>query len=210
MIKREGKRLLKLITSLILSSICFNISYSQTTKIDSSAFRKDFEKLLSKYGLSGEHYLINVTSYNQAGGQTAFVINNNYYDGTVADSTNVAFKILNEGEAKILLVSPKNGSWVTPFVMTDSIRAQKPFYNPGAGLIKSISGISFTDTMENKTYNLVGAIPNGACSKSFPLRIFLSKTTPDEFFIFGDFDNINKTYWFHKGKVTWCPRPDIP
>lgn len=204
------KQQVKSIISICLTSLLCNLCFAQTKGIDSVAFKNDFEKLLSRYGLNNENYLISVTSYNQKGGQTAFIINNNYYGDPSGDSSNVHFEIITEGGVPILYVSPKNGSWVAPFVMADSVRAMRPFFDPGAGLVRYFGGLMFTDTITKKQYALFGSIPNGSASRSFPLRITLTKDDPNEFFIFGDFDNINKTYYYKNRKVSWCPRPRDP
>jgi hypothetical protein len=78
---------------------------TQTHPTDTLSFKKDFEKLLSKYGIKSKGYFINVTSVNQSGGQTALVITNNYYGDSVLDATNILFTISNKGTQKILTVS---------------------------------------------------------------------------------------------------------
>ncbi len=77
----------------ILLGFVFLLSFSFTScsqkgnnppvkKGDTTAFKKEFEKLLVKYGFNKNGYSLNVTSNNQNGGQTAFIITNNYYGDT--------------------------------------------------------------------------------------------------------------------------------
>src|SRR5205085_1936295 len=82
MTKKVDKQQMKsLIISIPLLLFCY-ISFSQTKVSDTVAFKKDFEQLLKKYGIVSKGYSINVTSINQKGGQTAFVITNNYLGDT--------------------------------------------------------------------------------------------------------------------------------
>lgn len=68
----------------LVITICF-FFFTFTTrsqilsKQDSINFKKDLEKLLTRYGLQTAGYQINVQSNNQRGGQTAFTITNNSY-----------------------------------------------------------------------------------------------------------------------------------
>jgi hypothetical protein len=74
---RRQKKLLITISSVLIFSFT---TYSQVlSKEDSINFKKDLEKLLTKYGLQTAGYQINVQSNNQRGGQTAFIITNNYF-----------------------------------------------------------------------------------------------------------------------------------
>lgn len=75
---RRQKKLLITISSVLIFSFA---TYSQVlSKDDSISFKKDLEKLLTKYGLQTAGYQINVQSSNQRGGQTAFTITNNNYN----------------------------------------------------------------------------------------------------------------------------------
>lgn len=58
-----------------------NASYSQ----DTSGLRKEISVLLKKYGVANAGFELKVNSTNQKGGQTAFVINNNYNYTVVND-----------------------------------------------------------------------------------------------------------------------------
>lgn len=71
------KKLLIIKISLFLFSFASNSQI--LSKQDSINFKNDLEKLLTKYGLKDVGYQINVQSNNQRGGQTAFIINNNYF-----------------------------------------------------------------------------------------------------------------------------------
>ncbi|MFP5040283.1 hypothetical protein, partial [Parasediminibacterium sp. JCM 36343] len=57
------------------------VSYSQ----DTASLRKEISALLKKYGISNAGFELKVNSNNQKGGQTAFVITNNYNYTVVND-----------------------------------------------------------------------------------------------------------------------------
>jgi hypothetical protein len=179
------------------------IGHPQNVATDTAGFKKEFEQLLKKYGLNSKGYLLNVTSVNQKGGQTAFIITNNYYRDTILNETNFEFKIDTEGGQKVLIVHPKTGIWSSPFVMTDSLKANRNFSDPGIGVVAWIQGLELF--FEGKKYSLVGFGKNSPCSKRFPLYIYLNKDDPDEIFLFGDIQDPNKSYLYYKGAVTWMP-----
>jgi hypothetical protein len=118
-----------IITTILLIS---SNSYAQSilSHQDSINFKRQFEKLLSKYGLSDNKYSVNVKSISQSGGQTAFMINNYnnttntpadlelclinssssksiFFDSTCADSDHLCLqvRIQNYGQEKALLIS---------------------------------------------------------------------------------------------------------
>jgi hypothetical protein len=205
MLSHIVKRVVKLqIKLLIINSVIFcSISSSAQKITDTTGFKKDFEQLLKRYGINSKGYLINVTSINQKGGQTALVITNNYFRDTVLNETNFEFQIDTQGNQKTLIVFPKTGIWTSPFVLADSIKANRRFFDPGIGVVTSISGIEVL--FEGKTYSMIGAAQSTPCSKRFPIYIYLNPDDPDEIFLLGDFQDSNKSYLFHKGKVIWIP-----
>lgn len=74
---KPQKKLLTIIISFFFLSLTTHAQI--LSKQDSISFKKDLEKLLTKYGLQTAGYQINVQSDNQRGGQTAFTITNNNY-----------------------------------------------------------------------------------------------------------------------------------
>lgn len=194
---KQRKKLLITIVNLFLF---ISISYAQKSVTDTLAFKKDFELLLKKYGIKSSGYLINVTSINQKGGQTAFVINNNYFgDTTLTGKNNFGFSIDSVDNQRILFCGPLKGTWITPFVAMDSAKFRNGAYDPGIGLITSISGISAT--VDGKEYSLMAIASNNSCSQMFPMRIYLAALSSDDFIIFGDLHDPLKTYIYKKGEV---------
>lgn len=199
LINEAGKLPIRL--SIISFFLLFAVanSYSQSKATDTAAFKKEFEKLLLKYGITGKGYAINVTSINQAGGQTAFMISNNYYHDSVLDATNFEFSIKDD----ILTVYPKRGIWTSAFASTDSLKANRRFIDPGVGVSASIHGTSII--IDGKIIPCAGIIRSSPCSKRFPMEIKMLKDDPDQFYIFGDMQEDNKIYLYHNGKVIWFP-----
>lgn len=198
----------------ILLGFVFLLSFSFTScsqkgnnppvkKGDTTAFKKEFEKLLVKYGFNKNGYSLNVTSNNQNGGQTAFIITNNYYGDTMADSVNVEFKIINENGKDVLYVYPKSGVWVTAYIITDSLKTiNRTFFEPGYG---SIIPLSFKWTYENLHWDLIGETLGLERSAQIPIKIYLADNDPEQFYLFGDLQNSNKTYFFFQNKIIWKP-----
>jgi hypothetical protein len=204
-IKKVGRQQIKLITISIVclfeSAVMIN---GQVNSPDTTAFKRDFEKLLSKYGITNKGYLISVNSMNQKGGQTAFIINNNFYSDLLVDSANVDSRIEEKEGQKILYVWPKKGTWISPYVVTDSIKATKRmFYDPGIGVVTIIHGLSVV--VDKKQHELMGSGSSKGCSKMFPIYIYLNKADVDDFYIFGDLQDGNKSYLFYKGVIQWLP-----
>lgn len=190
--------------SIIINSLVFFISISancQERIADSTAFRNDFEKLLKKYGFETKSYIVNVQSVGQKGGQTAFVINNNFYGDTLSEEFNISYEIITEGSQKILYAAPKKGVWITPFVCMDSLKWRSNVYNPGIGVVVGLSNL--TAKVEKKLYHIGGVGSNNSCSSVFTMVMYLSQTDPNEFLMFGDLQDPLKTYLYYKGKVIW-------
>lgn len=200
MIKKGGKLQVKLLIIsffLIVSSV-----YSQA-RPDTTAFKKDFEQLLKKYGIDNKGYMINVTSHNQQGGQIAFVITNNYFHDSVSFKTNVGFTIdtINNGE-RILKVYPLSGVWNAPFVATDTANAYRDFVDFGDGRYRDISAPIY---WHRRLYKFTGWRHNAIRSKIDPVKIILNPNNPDEMYMFGDFHDRNKSYMYNRGKIVWMP-----
>ena len=81
MFPQKIKRAVKLLAlSIIIISLGINpaCSFSQ---VDTAKLRKEINGILKKYGLNDASFQLKVSSNNQKGGQTAFVINNYYVSG---------------------------------------------------------------------------------------------------------------------------------
>jgi hypothetical protein len=192
-------------TITILNLLFHIISHAQSlSPQDSINFKHDFEALLKKYKLENKGYQINVQSNNQSGGQTAFIITNNYYKdpNLVPDSLNYIAIIKLEKDKKVLTVYPKSGSWIQPMLMYDSSDVDLgskifplPFlYNSQKASL----------TFENKRFYVKGAFFVNAISKSQPLNIYLTDKT-NEFYYFGDYADSNKRFIYWEGKIIWVP-----
>lgn len=193
-------------TCLLLIDLGSSV-FAQSPKItDTAAFKKDFESLLSKYGITSKGYMINVTSVNQSGGQTAFIITNNYFSEAPKDSVNFEFTL--SEEKSLLTVYPKRGIWSSPFVATDSAKAGRDFFNPGIGVVSSFHGMEIY--VDSTKHICNGLIRSGACSKNFPVYIWLGKNDPDQLYVFGDMQDPGKTYLYYKGKISWLPMKELP
>ncbi len=200
--KREDKQQVK---SLIISLFIVLLSISCLSQInakDSVGLKKDFEKLLSKYGIKSKGYLINVISVNQKGGQTAFIINNNYYADTLADSINIGFHM--DTVKNILQVYPIKGIWIQPFVATDSSIANlKMFDHEPNYMMAFVKELSYIEG--DHKYTLTAFISNVARSQVRPLNINLTNAA-NEYYLFGDWVNPNKRYlFFNRSRITWVP-----
>lgn len=77
-VKRPESRLLWM---LLLTLIISTRSYSQgkPATLDSTTLQKELDSILAKHGLKSKGFNITVISVNQAGGQTAYSITNNWY-----------------------------------------------------------------------------------------------------------------------------------
>jgi hypothetical protein len=186
--------------------VVYTISYTQTlSPKDSINFKHNFEALLKKYKLDNKGYKINVQSNNQSGGQTAFIITNNYYKdpNLIPDSLNYVSTITIEKGRKVLTVYPKSGSWIQPilFYDTSDVDIKLKIY-PVPNIITSYSA-----TLSNKAgiLKVKGIVFPMACSISQPIHIYLNDK-PAEFYYFGDNADLNKRFFYSKGKIIWDGR----
>jgi hypothetical protein len=76
------KKAVKLLAQLIIISVLF-LPICTFSQVDTAKLRKEINTILKKYGLSEAAFQLKVSSTNQKGGQTAFVINNYYVGGIV-------------------------------------------------------------------------------------------------------------------------------
>lgn len=144
-------------------------------------------------------------SNNQSGGQTALVINNNYtnyYRDSIPDSTNYHFRTLKYQGQKYLEVFPRKGAWISPFYAEgDSII--RPF------IVENRSdGATYTRVNLDANFiypHFTGFYRSTPCSESNPMYILL-KETKNECHFWGDYNDFNKTYYYHQGKVFWKTR----
>lgn len=190
-------RLIIIINLLLLISVS---SFSQKAQPDTVAFKKEFEKLLEKYGLSNKSYMINVNSNNQKGGQTAFIINNNFYGDTATEKNNLTYGFDTVDNHVTLIVSPLKGPWINPFVFADSSDSHN-YYEVGAGFV-SFARPHFVWVVD-KWRSVAGPITHQSVSNNWPLFIKLKDNDPNQYFIFGDFLDPNKTFLFYKGKIQY-------
>lgn len=197
----EGKTQKKVLAISMLLLLTFSVTGQIQKNTDTAAFKTDFENLLKKYGINSKVYQINVTSINQNGGQTALVINNNYFLDSLNGKNNFGFSIDTTHNQKILICGPLKGVWTTPFFAMDSTRYKSGAYDPGIGVVSSILGIYAT--IDNKEHNLAAVASNNSCSQMFPMKIYLSALAIEDFFIFGDLQDASKTYLYRKGEVRY-------
>jgi len=117
-IKTTPKLFLKslLIIGAFLASF---VSYSQ----DTASLRKEISGLLKKYGFSNAGFELKVNSNNQKGGQTAFVINNNYNYTLVNDIPMYAkYGILGvEPIGNVNIMPPVKAGLILPLLVFASI-----------------------------------------------------------------------------------------
>lgn len=185
---------------IIISLFIVNKAQSQSTIKDTIGFKKDFEALLKKYGMKSNEYLIKVTSNDQNGGQTALIINNNYYGDTIDPEKNFIFSVMYISGEKKLVVSPKSGNWLSPIVLSNS---NIDNICPRSGMYTSYENISFR--FNKKDYILRGQSVQIPCTKYSPLRIYLNENSRDEIIVFGDGLDNQKMYLYYDGKVIWIP-----
>ena len=141
-IKVAAKLLLK---SLIISSFLTTpfVSYSQ----DTANLRKEISVLLKKYGLSNAGFELKVNSNNQKGGQTAFVINNNY-NYTVLNDIPMYAKF------GILGIEPIGNSYLLPPFKTGLLLYMSYIVKgSGNGILTTDSALNYCDTVITKYPN---------------------------------------------------------
>lgn len=195
------RRAVKLLVILLITINAFSQDKSKFK--DSALLKKELDSVLAKYGLKTKGFLINVISVNQQGGQTAYSITNNYYGDTTNIETNYGLDTVNEGGIKYIYVYPKKGVWQTPFIGLDSARSGDYIYDPGVGLITFMHGLSFTPSKDSAYRPMVLYFRQGNCSKSLPMKIGL--INKKGFFLFGDFAESDKVYFYFKGSVIHAP-----
>ncbi len=188
---------------LTIISLLLNISvtsFSQSVTTDTAAFKREFEKLLSKYGLSSKSYLINVTSNNQKGGQTAFIINNNFYGDTLSEKNNIDYIFDTTNNLVTLTVAPRKGIWTQPFVFADSSN-KHAYFDVGIGASAYIyDNIVW---VIDRWRSVAGGVSQNSVSHYWPLTIRVKANDPNQYFIFGDFLDPNKTFLFYNGKIQY-------
>lgn len=187
-----------IITSFLLGSLL--ASNSQETLRDTTAFKREFEKLLTKYGLNAKSYMINVTSNNQKGGQTALIITNNFYGDTLSEENNIEFFFDTTGSHVTLTAAPKKGIWTQPFVFADSSTKHR-YFDVGIGVSTYVR--EYVVWVVDRWRIVEGGISQHSISSYWPLKIDLKESDPDQYFIFGDFLDPNKTFLFYKGKIQY-------
>jgi hypothetical protein len=203
-------KLLRLLFKSTIINLCFlfpQILFSQKlSKTDSISFRKDIEGILSKYGFYGQPYLISVQSTNQKGGQTAFIINNNFYGDTTLNESNFELWVDTLADKSLnVFVRPLKGVWNTPYIGIDTLYLDNHTgvkYDPGAGSIGSASGLSIV--IDSISHGMLFIMRDGSCSYNHPMMVTL--TDKKGFFTFGDFDDNKKGYLFRYGiGVSYAP-----
>ncbi|UEG49264.1 hypothetical protein LK994_11540 [Ferruginibacter lapsinanis] len=202
-IKVVGKlqKILIIIVSFFLS--CISNSQSQTlSPKDSINFKKDFENLLSKYKIDNSAYQINVQSNNQKGGQTAFIINNNYYGdpSIIPDSINYTYSVTLENGKLILNVSPRGQTWEKPLIGYDTLyKRTKNKVNYLSAQSSSYYASLPIDKIKTSLYSWIFDLP---CTNKKSIKIDISEN-PNQFIYFGDANNTKKRYLYRNGKVVW-------
>lgn len=188
---------------ILLTIISINLSplWGQS---DSAELKKELLDVLKRRGYNS--FQININSYNQKGGQTAFSITNNYFDPNFCpDSSNYELRI--DYENSKFVINPKKGMWSELFVICPD-----SFWTNSHTLLKDCN-----DNMEisavgtgvvshgGRTYQcVVKALSGAGCSYGRPYCIPLSLKTG--FFIFGECPKCNnheKWYVYDNGKIYW-------
>jgi hypothetical protein len=123
---------------LLIISIFLSLASHSQNITDTSSLKKDFEKLLKKYGIKNTGYMISVNSINQKGGQTALVINNNYFGDTLSEKNNIFYFFDTIGSKVSLYVAPNKGIWTSPFVLTDTTKVNQNVYDFGSAFFGSM------------------------------------------------------------------------
>ena len=150
-------------------------------------------------------------------GDTAIIYNTNIYFSQInqgqkekpdlyPDSINYGFLLLHNKDTLILY--PKNGVWVKPFLSFD---AKLDKVNGGVyqadGMGKPYStksGPSEITNVNGKNYKTISVFLDIVRSKSYPLIIDM-KGDKNQYIIFGDSADPNKRYIYQKDKVRWIP-----
>lgn len=196
-----------LITLLIITNFNINTTFAQS---DSIKIKKKVSELLKKHGYNS--FQLNINSYNQSGGQTAFSITNNYTyvdPNYCPDSINFICTII-DSVTYTFMISPKFGSWQATFVVLPN--QFSPSYNlDGDNLIlKDCTGDGIASARKinmglfsynNKIFKSMYDAVIFPCTKSMPLCFTASQK--NIIFKFGDSFDENKNYIYDSGKVFW-------
>lgn len=146
--------------------------------------------------------MISVKSNNQHGGQTAFIINNNYYGDTLAYQENVDYKIRKIGKDSVLSIWPKKGVWASPFVLTDSSVNMKNRVHI-SHMTLTFPVTDYDMITDGKKIVLRGSTYSNPSSVTQPINVVLT-SKKEEFFIIGDMaEYTTKAFVYHQGKVTY-------
>ena len=159
--------------------------------------KKEIDSLLLKHGLKSKGFAINVFSINQKGGQTAYLITNNYFTDPnyIADSINYETKVVIKDSLKYIYFFPKKGVWTNPFISYESDAGNRT--TSLQGMMKDITG-SFD--FGRLKVSFTGATTESPCSKNSPIYIILKKD--EEILIFfGDYSTNTKTYLYEDGEI---------
>jgi hypothetical protein len=198
------RKAVKLLAVLLIISFFCNSSFAQTPKtLDSVSLKKELDAVLAKYGLKTKGFAVNVISVNQKGGQTAYTITNNYYGDTTKIEANYGFDSVIHDGIKYIYVYPKKGVWQSPFIGLDSARTEDYIYDVGVGLGVIMHGLSFTPSEDSSYRNMLLFFRQGNCSKTLPMKVGLRNK--NGFFLFGDFAESNKVYFYFKGQIFYAP-----
>lgn len=175
-----------------------NRAHSQNKKIDTTVLKKEIDAVLAKYGLKSKGFAINVISNNQKGGQTAYLITNNYYGDTTTERNNISYSFDTTDKKITLVVSPLKGTWISPFLLTDS-SDEHEYFQTRNGFYSSTESIVWIVDRWCNTKTIITPYP---VSKFLPFYLQL-KDDPNQYFVFGDFTDLNKTFLYYKGKIRY-------
>jgi hypothetical protein len=207
--KLRSYSIMKLLARLTFSlAIIALLTYSSFAQSDSVQIKKEITALLKKHGYSS--YQININSYNQSGGQTAFSITNNYtYSDPhyCPDSSNFMVGFIDSNEVTIA-ICPKQGAWTKPFVAypdTFLIDAPKPIRILGHCDWSHYAGYSFEGGMyiNYKGFQYLCWVESleTSCTSEMPLCSNIYKK--NSFFVFGDYADQNKWFAYDSGQIYW-------
>lgn len=157
-------------------------------------------------------FQISVKSFDQKGGQTAFIINNNYRDPDyVPDSLNFLVKYTNPSKT-ILSIEPRYGAWPDLFIIYPDTSSSVDDMINGA-VFGSCENASMIDLKirkgigyykKRKVQVSIQTIQSSSCKKEIPYCVQPPDTK--SFFIFGDCAQCkdrNRWYVYDNGVVYW-------
>ncbi len=201
----DGKLMLLIKATSMLFLLCFfggrASAQSKLSAKDSAKFVVELKALLNKYGLPYTGFQIAVQSYNQSGGQTAFIINNNYRDlDYVPDSINFICEYVNEEKTQIR-VSPKYGIWHSGFIAFPTNDNCVLDVYDSYGIWRGPRTVN--EMMYDGKKSLIDVRnSDSSCGKDNPY--YVNVESSNCFFIFGDCINckdLNKVYIYNNGRV---------